>query len=104
VRWKPDRISAYHNIVLRIPVCHRAATADDFPSYLSKRDGKVDEELRVFYVAASRAKRRLLFSHFQVNDRGYMQQPSRFLTCLSAPEVSPPNRFAEEMERRLARK
>jgi len=64
-----------------------AATDEDFPSYLSKRDGRVDEEHRVFYVAASRAKRRLVFSYFRKNDWGYIQQPSRFLTCLSAPKV-----------------
>ena len=64
-----------------------AATDEDFPSYLSKRDGRVEEEHRVFYVAASRAKRRLVFSYFRENDWGYIQQPSRFLTCLSAPKV-----------------
>jgi DNA helicase-2/ATP-dependent DNA helicase PcrA len=62
-----------------------AATDDDFPSYFSKRDGRIDEELRVFYVAASRAKKRLIFSHFQKNDLGYPQQPSRFLSSLSVP-------------------
>jgi DNA helicase-2/ATP-dependent DNA helicase PcrA len=68
-----------------------AATDDDFPSYWSKRDDRIDEkiideELRLFYVAASRAKSRLVFSYFQWNDSGYERRPSRFLKCLAPPE------------------
>ena len=64
-----------------------AATDGDFPSYFSKRDGRIEEEHRLFYVAASRAKKRLLFSYFCANDWGYDQELSRFLGCLSKQEM-----------------
>lgn len=51
----------------------------EIPSYFSVRDGKVEEERRLFYVAMTRAKRRLFLSCFDVNDNGYNAGPSRFM-------------------------
>jgi DNA helicase-2/ATP-dependent DNA helicase PcrA len=58
------------------------ATDNEFPSWLSKNEGRIDEEHRLFYVAASRAKERLVFSYHRRNEWGFGQQPSRFLQCL----------------------
>jgi DNA helicase-2/ATP-dependent DNA helicase PcrA len=63
------------------------ATDNDFPSWQSKKDGRTDEEHRLFYVAATRARNRLVFSYFRRNEWGYAQEPSRFLECLAAPVV-----------------
>ena len=60
------------------------ATDNEFPSWLSEN---IDEEHRVFYVAASRAKERLVFSYHSTNQWGYAQRPSRFLQCLVGPGV-----------------
>jgi DNA helicase II / ATP-dependent DNA helicase PcrA len=59
---------------------------DGFPSYYSKRDGKVDEERRLFYVAATRACRGLHLSLHEVNDKGWRRQPSRFLDDVFTPD------------------
>jgi DNA helicase-2/ATP-dependent DNA helicase PcrA len=40
-------------------------TEDEFPSYYSKRDRKLEEEKRLFYVAITRAKRHLVLSSYQ---------------------------------------
>lgn len=57
-------------------------TEDEFPSYYAKRDLKTEEEKRLFYVAITRAKRHLILSSHQTNDRGHTKQPSSFLTGL----------------------
>lgn len=51
----------------------------EIPSFFSVRDGKVEEERRLFYVAITRAKRRLFLSCFDINDNGYNAGPSRFM-------------------------
>jgi len=63
------------------------ATDNEFPSWLSKDEERINEEHRLFYVAASRAKKRLAFSYFCENEWGYTQQPSRFLNCISRPKT-----------------
>ena len=42
----------------------RVAHGDEFASYFALRDDKLDEEMRVFYVALTRAKQRLFISSF----------------------------------------
>jgi len=57
------------------------AVDGDFPSWFSTRDGRVEEERRLFYVAMTRARQRLFVSyHRQWNDR--QKQPSPFLAAI----------------------
>jgi DNA helicase-2/ATP-dependent DNA helicase PcrA len=56
-----------------------AATDNEFPAWLAQKEGRIDEEHRLFYVAATRARRRLLFSWHEQNQYGKAQVPSRFL-------------------------
>ena len=46
------------------------------------RDGKLEEEKRIFYVALTRAKKHLTITYAKVNANGYFQQPSRFLASI----------------------
>jgi len=55
------------------------ATDDNFPSNRSKREGRLSEEHRLFYVAISRAKRRLYLSWFERDNRGNRSVPSRYI-------------------------
>jgi DNA helicase-2/ATP-dependent DNA helicase PcrA len=57
-------------------------TEDEFPSYYSKQDLKLEEEKRLFYVAITRAKRHLILSSYQTNDWGRTKPPSSFLKGL----------------------
>jgi DNA helicase-2/ATP-dependent DNA helicase PcrA len=54
----------------------------EFPAYLACRDGREEEERRLFYVAITRARRRLFLSSYQLNDRNKPAGPSRFLRHL----------------------
>ena len=55
------------------------ATEDEFPSFFSIRDNKLEEEKRLFYVAMTRAKKKLLISAYTKDYRGYQRGASRFL-------------------------
>jgi DNA helicase-2/ATP-dependent DNA helicase PcrA len=55
------------------------ATDDNFPSSRSKREGRLSEEHRLFYVAISRAKRRLYLSWYERDNRGNRTIPSRYI-------------------------
>ena len=55
------------------------ATEDEFPSFFSVRDNKLEEEKRLFYVAMTRAKKNLLISTYTKDYRGYQRVASRFL-------------------------
>lgn len=55
------------------------ATEDEFPSFFSIRDNKLEEERRLFYVAMTRAKKKLLISAYTKDYRGYQRGTSRFL-------------------------
>jgi DNA helicase-2/ATP-dependent DNA helicase PcrA len=52
---------------------------NSFPSYFAVKEGKVDEECRLFYVAATRARRRLHLSWPERNANGFACRKSRFL-------------------------
>jgi DNA helicase-2/ATP-dependent DNA helicase PcrA len=54
----------------------------EIPSFFAERDGKVEEERRLFYVAITRAKRQLFLSCFDINDNGYTAGPSQFMQDL----------------------
>jgi DNA helicase-2/ATP-dependent DNA helicase PcrA len=55
------------------------ATEDEFPSFFSIRDNKLEEEKRLFYVAMTRAKKNLFISTYAKDYRGYQRVASRFL-------------------------
>ncbi len=57
------------------------ATDRQFPSSRSEKEGHLDEEHRLFYVAMTRARRRLFISH-HLCDHDKPQQPSRFLASI----------------------
>ncbi len=57
-------------------------TDDEFPSYHAKREGKIEEEKRLFYVALTRAKRHIVLTSHGTNEWGKKNLPSRFLNRL----------------------
>lgn len=54
----------------------------EFPSGPVIRSGDFTEEWRVFYVAVTRARKRLYLSNYSRNDRGRETTPSRFLEAI----------------------
>ncbi len=58
------------------------ATDQEFPTYHSRRDGRIDEEHRLFYVALSRARNRVFVSWSQADSRGRERTASRFLAMI----------------------
>lgn len=58
------------------------AVEGEFPSWRSQKDGRLDEEHRLFYVAVSRAKQYLTLSYPKRDNRGRSQVPSRYLAAL----------------------
>ena len=68
---------------LEFPVVFVAMAIDDnFPSYRSKREGRLSEEHRLFYVAVTRARRRLYISWFEKDYRGNRTTPSRYIAYI----------------------
>ena len=63
------------------------ATEGEFPSYFALRDDKLDEEMRVFYVAMTRAKQRLFISSFAQNRNGYSKNQCRFIEYLGSENL-----------------
>jgi DNA helicase II / ATP-dependent DNA helicase PcrA len=55
-------------------------TEDEFPSFFSIRDNKLEEEKRLFYVAITRAKQRLFISAYSGDFRGYSKSRSQFIS------------------------
>lgn len=59
------------------------ATEREFPSYFSLRDAqRLEEEKRLFYVAVTRAKKRLFISSHKRNERGFANPRCRFIDLL----------------------
>lgn len=58
-----------------------------FPVFSARDAGRLDEEKRLFYVAITRAKKRLFLSWSQTGPRGYFCHPSPFLAYLPAQDV-----------------
>ncbi|MDP5338825.1 MAG: UvrD-helicase domain-containing protein [Nodularia sp. (in: cyanobacteria)] len=94
-----DQISQDNNQVLIITI-HQSKglefdtvflaglSEDEFPTYFSVRDGKVEEEKRLFYVAMTRAKKRLLISAFVRDSKNYQKSPSPFISLLPAEYIN----------------
>lgn len=55
------------------------ATEDEFPSFFSVRDNNLEEERRLFYVAMTRAKKRLFISAYSKNFRDFQKKISSFV-------------------------
>lgn len=55
------------------------STEDEFPSFFSVRDNKLEEEKRLFYVAITRAKQRLFISAYSEDGKGYSKSRSQFI-------------------------
>ena len=58
------------------------ATDRQFPSARSAKEGRLDEEHRLFYVAMTRARRRLFITHHRKDGQDRPQTPSRFLASI----------------------
>jgi DNA helicase-2/ATP-dependent DNA helicase PcrA len=68
---------------LEFDVVFIAGAADgEIPSYLSERDGRLEEEKRLFYVAMTRAKQELYISSYASDENGRPKSPSRFLSAI----------------------
>ena len=68
-------------------------TDDEFPSYYAKRDGKLEEEKRLFYVALTRAKRHVVVTSHTSDAWGRNKRPSGFLTFIIYPSIKDNNRL-----------
>lgn len=53
-----------------------------FPAYLALKEGRIEEEKRLFYVAITRAKKRLYLSWSCTSEHGKKNTVSRFLASL----------------------
>jgi DNA helicase II / ATP-dependent DNA helicase PcrA len=51
----------------------------EFPNYYSIKDGTIEEERRLFYVAITRAKKRLFMSYYLKDNYNYLKSISRFI-------------------------
>jgi DNA helicase II / ATP-dependent DNA helicase PcrA len=58
------------------------ATDSQFPSYHSVREKRIDEEHRLFYVAMTRARKRVFISYHRVGRNERLQAPSRFIDLI----------------------
>ena len=58
----------------------------EFPSFLAVRENLLEEERRLFYVGMTRAKKRLILTGHEVDDRGRHQGASRFLKEMGGEE------------------
>jgi len=57
------------------------------PSYQSSEGRSLEEEKRVFYVAMTRAKKRLYITGYRRNGRGFNTRPSRFIQMMRKENV-----------------
>jgi len=55
---------------------------EEFPNFRSQREGRLDEEHRLFYVALSRARRRLFITWPKRDAMGNKRIPSRYIDSL----------------------
>ncbi|WP_196603904.1 3'-5' exonuclease [Pectinatus haikarae] len=55
-----------------------------FPAYLAIKEGSLEEEKRLFYVALTRAKKHLYISRSKISEHGRKNTVSRFLDAIPA--------------------
>ncbi len=62
---------------------------DEFPHFLAAREGgeRLAEEQRLFYVAVTRARRRLLLSAHARGDLGHRREESRYLRAIAPGDL-----------------
>jgi DNA helicase-2/ATP-dependent DNA helicase PcrA len=60
------------------------ASEGEIPSYLSLKEGRLEEEKRLFYVAMTRARKELYISSYSTHEKGFAKQPSRFISDIPA--------------------
>lgn len=62
---------------------------DELPHFLAAQEGgeRLAEEQRLFYVAVTRARRRLFLSHHARSERGFRRRPSRYLAALPPDDL-----------------
>lgn len=61
------------------------AVDGEIPNYYAVQEGRTEEERRLFYVAMTRARNRLLISGYQVGKHSWhKKEPSRFLGAISS--------------------
>lgn len=60
------------------------AVDGEFPDYRSEHGKALEEEKRAFYVAMTRAKKRLYISSYKECNRGYTKRPSSFIDHIPA--------------------
>ncbi|NMB12541.1 MAG: ATP-binding domain-containing protein, partial [Firmicutes bacterium] len=88
-----DRIDAYEDRT-KILTVHQAKGLEfdavfvaglseyEFPNYFAITENNFSEEVRVFYVAITRARRYLYLSGHMLNDRNRSRSPSRFFSLI----------------------
>lgn len=54
----------------------------EFPNYGAMREGRIDEETRIFYVGLTRAKQKLYMSWHATASPQKRREPSQFLRLL----------------------
>jgi len=58
-------------------------TEGEFPNFFSEREGLLEEEKRLFYVAITRPRERLYLSWHRKNEKGFTKNRSRFLNSIN---------------------
>jgi DNA helicase-2/ATP-dependent DNA helicase PcrA len=56
------------------------AVQDEFPSFFASKPEQHREEERLFYVAMTRARKRLFISRHIRNERSFVRNPSPYLS------------------------
>ena len=76
-------ITVHQSKGLEFDIVFIAGAVDgEFPSYFAVRDNQLEEEKRVFYVALTRAKKKVYITGFKSNTRGQKLRHSRFIQML----------------------
>ena len=65
------------------------ASESEMPNYFAVREGRVEEEKRLFYVALTRAKERLFVSWHERTNKGRACKRSPFVDALVTGRAEP---------------
>jgi DNA helicase-2/ATP-dependent DNA helicase PcrA len=58
------------------------ASEGEIPHYYSVKEGRLEEEKRLFYVGLTRAKKKLFISGYRKNQWGYSKGLSQFISYI----------------------